>query len=103
MAARTIEVDIVTPERRVWSGPVEILIARGSEGELGVLPGHAPLITALRDGVLRLRRPGGQMLNIACEGGFLEVKPDGVTVLASSARLPEDVDVRREQERLERE
>ncbi len=101
MAGRTIPVDVVTPERRVWKGSAEVVIAKGSEGELGILPGHAPLITALRDGVLVIRRPGGAVLRIACESGFLEVTREGVTILSSSARLPEDVDVERELERLE--
>jgi F-type H+-transporting ATPase subunit epsilon len=92
--ARTIAVEVVTPERRVYAGQVEMLIARGSEGELGVLPGHAPLITALRDGVLRLRQPGGGELHIATSGGFLEVRADGVVVLADEAHLPGDVGLR---------
>jgi F-type H+-transporting ATPase subunit epsilon len=100
--ARTVRLDVVTPERRVWSGEVEILIARGSEGELGILPGHSPLITALKDGVLLLRRADGATVRIASEGGFLEVEPDGITVLAASARLPEDVDAQREFARLDR-
>lgn len=90
--ASTVRLDVVTPERLVWSGEVEILIARGSEGELGILPGHTPLITALNDGVLFIRRPGEPPLHIATRGGFLEAEPDGITVLADAARLPEDVD-----------
>lgn len=100
--ARTVRLDVVTPERLVWSGPVEILIARGSEGELGILPGHTPLITALRDGVLFLRRPDEPPLSIASEGGFLAVEPDGITVLADSARLPQDLDRRDLQREVER-
>ncbi len=84
-----IAVEVVTPERQVWSGPAEMVIARGAEGELGVLPHHAPLITFLVDGPLRIRRPGGGELVIGTRGGFLEVKPDRLTVLASEAELPE--------------
>ena len=86
-----IAVEVVTPERQVWSGPAEMVIARGAEGELGVLPHHAPLITFLVDGPLRIRRPGGAELVIGTRGGFLEVKPDRITVLAGEAELPEGV------------
>lgn len=88
--ASVIDVQVVTPERLVWSGPAEMVIARGVEGELGVLPQHAPLITGLVDGLIRIRRAGGAELAIAARGGFLEVKPDRVTVLADEAELPED-------------
>jgi len=88
--AGVIAVQVVTPERLVWSGPAEMVIAHGVEGELGVLPHHAPLITSLLDGALRIRRPGGDELVISTKGGFLEVKPDRVTVLADEANLPED-------------
>jgi F-type H+-transporting ATPase subunit epsilon len=86
--AGVIAVRVVTPERLVWSGPAEMVIARGVEGELGVLPHHAPLITALRDGPVQIRRPDGGLTVIGTRGGFLEVKPDRVTVLAADADLP---------------
>lgn len=88
--AGVLSVQVVTPERLVWSGPAEMVIARGAEGELGVLPHHAPLITSLVDGAVRIRRPGGGEMVIGTRGGFLEVKPDRVTVLADEAELPED-------------
>lgn len=88
--AGVIEVQVVTPERLVWSGPAEMVIARGIEGELGVLPHHTPLITVLVDGPLRIRRPDGGETIIGTQGGFLEVKPDRVTVLADRAELPTD-------------
>lgn len=85
----TVRVEVVTPERLVWAGDAEFLVARGAEGELGVLPHHAPLITWLLDGQLRIRRPDAPELVIGTRGGFLEVKPDRVTVLVDSADLPE--------------
>ena len=91
--AAVIAVQVVTPERLVWSGPAEMVIARGAEGELGVLAHHAPLITVLLDGPVRIRRPGGAELVIGTHGGFLEVKPDRVTILADKAELPEDARV----------
>jgi F-type H+-transporting ATPase subunit epsilon len=85
-----IQVEVVTPERLVWQGPADMVIARGAEGELGVLPHHAPLITFLADGVVRIRQPGGAPeLRVRARGGFLEVKPDRVTILAEEAELPE--------------
>ena len=93
-AVKTIQVDIVTPERAAFSGPATFVIARGTEGELGVLPEHAPLITALRDSVLMVRRPDGQEIHIGVSGGFLEVTPSHVTILADDARLPGEEDPR---------
>jgi F-type H+-transporting ATPase subunit epsilon len=86
--ASTVPVEVVTPERLVWSGEAEFVVARGADGELGVLPGHAPLITWLVDGQVRIRRPGAEELVVVARGGFLEVKPDRVTVLASSVEVP---------------
>ncbi len=85
-----MRVEVVTPERLVWSGPAEMVIARGVDGELGILPHHMPLITALLDSPLEIRLPGGGRTIIATRGGFLEVKPDRVTVLADEADLPEE-------------
>jgi F-type H+-transporting ATPase subunit epsilon len=90
--ARTVQVEVVTPERTVFSGPATFVLARGTEGELGILPEHAPLITALRDSVLVVRRPDGEELRIGLAGGFLEVTPQRVTVLADDARLPGEED-----------
>ncbi len=84
----TIRVEVVTPERLIWSGDASMVIARGAEGELGVLPQHAPLITFLVDGNVRVQRPDAPELVIAAKGGFLEVKPDRVTVLAEWADIP---------------
>lgn len=89
-----VQVDIVTPEHIVYEGEVKMVIARGVEGELGVMPGHTPLVTPLKIGVLRLLKDGGEQL-IAISGGFLEVRPDKVTVLAETAELPEDIDLER--------
>lgn len=99
--AGVLSVQVVTPERLVWSGPAEMVIARGAEGELGVLPHHAPLITSLVDGAVRIRRPGGGEMVIGTRGGFLEVKPDRVTVLADEAELPEDAPSQAQEEAAE--
>ncbi|MDQ0339421.1 F-type H+-transporting ATPase subunit epsilon [Caldalkalibacillus uzonensis] len=92
----TVQVDIVTPERKVFQGEADIIIARGVEGELGVMAGHAPLVTALKTAPIRIKQ-GGQETLIAVSGGFLEVRPDKVNVLADTAELPEEIDVERAQ------
>jgi F-type H+-transporting ATPase subunit epsilon len=84
--AKQLHVDLVSVEEKVWSGEAEMLIARTTEGELGVLPGHAPLLGQLAEpGQVRIKRADG---DIAYEvsGGFLSVTTDGVTVLAESCQ-----------------
>lgn len=90
----TIRLDIVTPERVVLSRDVNMVIARATDGDLGVLPGHAPLIAGLVPWPLRLLTDEGELLVSVC-GGFIEVRPDKVTILANSAELPEEIDVPR--------
>jgi F-type H+-transporting ATPase subunit epsilon len=93
----TVEVHLVTPEREVWTGAAEMLIARGVDGEVGILGGHAPLLARLAVGPLRIQRPGGEELTAAIDGGFLHVGThEGVTradVLASFAELVSEIDV----------
>ncbi|GAA0366647.1 ATP synthase F1 subunit epsilon [Bacillus horti] len=92
----TIQVEVVTPERKVYTGDVTMVIAKGVDGELGVQAGHVPIVTPLKVGVLRVKTTNGEQ-SIAVSGGFLEVRPDKVTVLAEAAELPEDIDVARAQ------
>jgi F-type H+-transporting ATPase subunit epsilon len=92
-----LRVDIVTVERVVYSEDVDIVIAPGVEGELGILPRHAPLLTALTYGELRVRR-GDEELSFAIGGGFMEVQPKVVTVLADTAERAEEIDLDRAQE-----
>jgi F-type H+-transporting ATPase subunit epsilon len=89
-----IKVDIVTPERIIYSGEADAIIAHGVEGELGILPHHAPLITLLQPGELTLRK-GEEEVCMAIYGGFLEVRPDRVIVLADAAQRSEEIDVSR--------
>jgi F-type H+-transporting ATPase subunit epsilon len=88
----SLKVDIVTAERVVYSEDVDIVIAPGVEGQLGVLPHHAPLMTILQAGELIVRK-GGEEESLAISGGFLEVRPDRVIVLADSAERAEEIDV----------
>ncbi len=88
------KVDIVTAERIVYSEDVEALIAPGVEGQLGILPHHAPLMTILQAGELVVRR-GAEEDIMAISGGFLEVRPDRVIILADSAERAEEIDTER--------
>lgn len=84
--AKQLHVELVAVEQKVWAGEAEMIVARTTEGELGVLPGHAPLLGQLAErGQVRIKRPGGDELTYDVAGGFLSVTADGVTVLAESA------------------
>ena len=89
-----IRLDIVTAERVVYSGEVDTVIAPGVEGQLGILPHHAPLMTLLQGGEL-IARKGGEEQSMAISGGFLEVRPDHVIVLADQAERAEEIDIAR--------
>lgn len=90
----TIKLDIVTAERVVLSEDVEYVSAPGVDGVLGILPRHAPLLTALTVGELHYKK-GGQELVFAIGGGFMEVRPDKVTVLADVAESADEIDEQR--------
>lgn len=89
-----IKVDIVTAERVVYSDEVDIIIAPGIEGQLGILPHHAPLMTVLQPGELRVRK-GKEELSLAISGGFLEVRPDRTIILADAAERDDEIDLAR--------
>jgi len=93
----TLRLDIVTAERLVFSEEVEVVVVPGVEGQLGILPHHAPLMTMLEPGELRVRK-GGEELTLAISGGFLEVRPDRVIVLADTAERAEEIDMARAEE-----
>jgi len=90
----TIKLDIVTAERAVLSEEVEYISAPGVDGVIGILPRHAPLLTALNFGELRYKK-NGQEFHFAIGGGFMEVRPDHVTVLADSAEHADEIDEQR--------
>jgi F-type H+-transporting ATPase subunit epsilon len=99
-----LEVHVVTPEREVWTGSAEMLVARGIEGELGIMGGHEPMLVQLAIGPLRIHREGGELLAAVVDGGFLHVGThEGVTradVLASQAELDTEIDVEATRQRL---
>ena len=95
-----LQLDVITPERRLISEQVDSTTVPGLGGELGILPGHTPLISQLRTGVLSYTR-GAETRRLLVSGGFVEVNDDRVSVLADMAEFPEEVDAARA--RLERE
>lgn len=92
MAAMTVHLDVVSAEDKIFSGRVETIQVTGSEGELGIYPGHAPLLTTLKPGMVRLVKQHGHEQLIYIAGGVLEVQPGNVTVLADVAVRAEDLD-----------
>jgi F-type H+-transporting ATPase subunit epsilon len=97
-----LEVHVVTPEREVWSGDATLVVARGVEGEVGIMAQHAPLLIRLAIGPLAVRREGEDLL-AAVDGGFLHVTTEGqdtrVDVLATSVTLAAEIDPAAEQQR----
>lgn len=92
-----IRCEIVSQDRKVFEGDVDIVVAPGADGEMGILPHHAPLLTALKTGVLKIRY-NGQEDFYAISGGFMEVQPNLVTVLADAAEASDEIDVARAEE-----
>jgi F-type H+-transporting ATPase subunit epsilon len=91
---KTIKVSVVTPDGPVYEADVEMVSAKAQSGELGILPGHIPMVAPLQIGAVRLKK-GGRTELVAVSGGFLEVRPDQVTILAQAAEKAEDIDVER--------
>jgi F-type H+-transporting ATPase subunit epsilon len=92
-----VDVHIVTPEREVWSGEAEMVVARGVEGEVGIMGGHAPLLIELAIGPITVHLPDGGTQRAAIDGGFMHVAPGDeggtrVDVLASGAELEDEID-----------
>ncbi|NPV26697.1 MAG: F0F1 ATP synthase subunit epsilon [Firmicutes bacterium] len=94
MEESSLKLEVITPERIVYSSDIDFVVVPAVEGELGVLKNHAPLVAGLQIGVLRLHR-GGLTRHIALGGGFLEVTDNRAIVLAESAELGTDIDVSR--------
>lgn len=94
---KTIKVSVVTPDGPVYESDVEMVSTKAKSGELGILAGHIPMVAPLAIGTVRLKKEGNTEL-VAITGGFLEVRPDKVTVLAQAAELGTDIDVTRAEE-----
>lgn len=90
--AITTHLDIVSAEQEIFSGVVERVVATGELGEIGIIPGHAPLLTVLRPGEIRVTLQGGKQDVYYVSGGMLEIQPYHVTVLADAVQRAEDLD-----------
>ena len=97
----TLFVDVVSAEEGIFSGEASFVALPGQEGELGILPGHVPLITRIRPGAVRVKTNEGKEENIFVVGGILEVQPDRVTVLADTAIRSKDLDEAKAKKALE--
>ena len=99
----TLQVELVAVEKKIWSGEARMVIARTTEGELGVLPGHAPLLGQLAEGgVVTIRTDSGEDVVVAAHGGFLSITERGVSILAETAEISTEIDVARAREALSR-
>ena len=95
--------EIATPARLIVSTEVDEVVAPGTEGYFGVLPGHEPTLAQMEEaGVVRIDATNGSRLTVAVHGGFLSITPEGVTVLAEFAEMSEEIDVSRARKALER-
>jgi F-type H+-transporting ATPase subunit epsilon len=98
-----LRVGFVSPEREIWSGEADMVIAKTVDGEIGIMPGHAPVLGVLVEGgVLRVKRDGEGDLVAAVHGGFLSVADNDVSVLAEAAELGSEVDVAAAKDALQR-
>jgi F-type H+-transporting ATPase subunit epsilon len=97
----TLRLEIVTPERKVYEQDVDMVVAKGVAGELGILPNHIPLVTPLRIAPVKAKKDGKDEY-IAVHGGFMEVRKDKVVILAEAAELGKDIDVIRARQAKER-
>ena len=98
---KTVSVNVVTPDGPVYDADVEMVSVKAQSGELGILPGHIPMVAPLEIGAVRLKQGSGTEL-VAVSGGFIEVRPDKVTILAQAAEKAEEIDVERAQKAKER-
>ena len=97
----TIKLEIVSPDRMVYAADIDMLIARSTGGEIGILPKHIPLVTGLQPHAMKIHVDGGEKL-FAVAGGFMEVEPEKITVLATAAEEPIDIDINRAQRAYDR-
>lgn len=96
-----MNVELVAPDRKIWSGEAEMVIARTTEGEIGILPNHEPVLGVLVESPVRIKRGEGDDLVAAVHGGFLSVTRDSVSILAEIVELAEEIDVARARQSLD--
>jgi len=90
--ASTVHCSIVSAEEEIFTGLVEMVVANATEGELGILPGHTPLLSGVKPGPVRLILEGGEEEIFFASGGFIEVQPTAITILADTALRADDID-----------
>ncbi|MBI1352268.1 MAG: F0F1 ATP synthase subunit epsilon [Actinomycetales bacterium] len=99
---KILNVAVVSAERALWSGQAKSLVAKTPEGDIGILPGHEPVLALLVESPLRIEEPDGTKLVVAVHGGFFSVSDNDVNVIAEVAELAEDIDLERAQAALAR-
>jgi F-type H+-transporting ATPase subunit epsilon len=92
---KTIQVSVVTPDGPVFEGNAKMVSAKAKSGELGILPGHIPLVAPLTISAVRVHDADGKTQNVAVSGGFIEVRPEKVTILAEAAEVASDIEMDR--------
>lgn len=97
----TVQLDIVTPDRVAYSNEIDMLVATAIDGDIGILPGHTPLVTGLIPNVLKVHE-GDRELHISVSDGFMEVKPEKINVVVRTAEFPEEIDIERAKSAKER-
>ena len=90
--ASTVHCSIVSAEQEIFSGQVQMVVAKGTIGELGIFPGHTPLLTGVKPGPVRLKLENGEEEIFFASGGYLEVQPSAITILADTALRADDLD-----------
>jgi len=100
--ADPLNVELVAADRTVWSGEASMVIARTSEGEIGVLANHAPVLGVLVEGAVQIRQTDDKVVVAAVHGGFLSIADNTVAILAEQVELAEDIDVERARQALDR-
>lgn len=96
-----MNVELVAPDRKIWTGEAEMVIARTTEGDIGILPNHEPMLGVLVESPVRIKHGEGQELVAAVHGGFLSVTRDTVSVLAEVVELSDEIDTSRARQALE--
>lgn len=99
---KTVTVNIVTPDGPVYDSKVSMVIAKTTSGEIGVLAGHIPMVAPLAIGAVKLKKEDGSTELVAISGGFIEVRPEKISILAPSAEVASDIDLTRAKEALKR-
>jgi F-type H+-transporting ATPase subunit epsilon len=100
--ADLLEIELVAADRTVWTGQAAMVVTRTTDGELGILPHHAPLLGTLADGTVQIRQEGGEQVVAVVHGGFLSVADNRVGILAEEADLAEEIDLAAAQADLQR-